>query len=80
MIKAPISLQDLRRRLYVKAKTERSGSHRCLGFGWKRWSREWLYGTLGLFSEYRVSPGRHSLQSLQSDRSHNPRCEVCRSA
>jgi len=25
------------------------------GFGWKRWSREWLYGTLGLFSEYRVS-------------------------
>src|SRR5713226_5096241 len=19
------------------------------GFGWKRWSREWLYGTLGLF-------------------------------
>jgi RNA-directed DNA polymerase len=25
------------------------------GFGWKRWSREWLYGRLGLFSEYRVS-------------------------
>jgi RNA-directed DNA polymerase len=25
------------------------------GFGWKRWSREWLYGTLGLFSEYRVN-------------------------
>jgi RNA-directed DNA polymerase len=25
------------------------------GFGWKRWSREWLYGTLGLFAEYRVS-------------------------
>jgi RNA-directed DNA polymerase len=25
------------------------------GFGWKRWSREWLYETLGLFSEYRVS-------------------------
>jgi RNA-directed DNA polymerase len=24
------------------------------GFGWKRWSSEWLYGTLGLFSEYRV--------------------------
>jgi RNA-directed DNA polymerase len=31
------------------------------GFGWKRWSREWLYGTLGLFSEYRVSyPGSDS--------------------
>ena len=25
------------------------------GFGWKRWSSEWLYGTLGLFNEYRVS-------------------------
>jgi hypothetical protein len=31
------------------------------GFGWKRWSREWLYGTLGLFLEYRVSyPGSDS--------------------
>ncbi len=25
------------------------------GFGWKRWSREWLYGALGLFHEYRVA-------------------------
>jgi RNA-directed DNA polymerase len=25
------------------------------GFGWKRWSRRWLYSHLGLFSEYRVS-------------------------
>ena len=25
------------------------------GFGWKRWSRQWLYDTLGLFGEYRVS-------------------------
>jgi RNA-directed DNA polymerase len=24
------------------------------GFGWKRWSREWLYGTLGLFYGYRA--------------------------
>ncbi len=24
------------------------------GFGWKRWRKEWLYGTLGLFREYRV--------------------------
>jgi RNA-directed DNA polymerase len=24
------------------------------GFGWKRWSSEWLYGTLGLFNDYRV--------------------------
>ena len=25
-----------------------------LGFGWKRWSRQWLYDRLGLFSQYRV--------------------------
>jgi RNA-directed DNA polymerase len=24
------------------------------GFGWKRWSSEWLYRTLGLFNEYRM--------------------------
>jgi RNA-directed DNA polymerase len=24
------------------------------GFGWKRWSRRWLYETLGLFDDYRV--------------------------
>lgn len=24
------------------------------GFGWKRWSRNWLYKTLGLFNNYRV--------------------------
>jgi RNA-directed DNA polymerase len=26
------------------------------GFGWKRWSRRWLYRQLGLFSHYRVAP------------------------
>ncbi len=26
------------------------------GFGWKRWSRPWLYRQLGLFSDYRVAP------------------------
>ena len=45
MTTASISLQDLRRRLYVKAKA---------GFGWKRWSTAWLYDTLGLFADYRV--------------------------
>ena len=24
------------------------------GFGWKRWSRQWLYDALGLFADYRV--------------------------
>ena len=23
------------------------------GFGWKRWSRRWLYDALGLFNHYR---------------------------
>jgi RNA-directed DNA polymerase len=27
------------------------------GMGWKRWSREWIYGTLGLFNNYRVGRG-----------------------
>lgn len=26
------------------------------GFGWKRWSRRWLYQHLGLYAEYRVAP------------------------
>jgi RNA-directed DNA polymerase len=25
------------------------------GFGWKRWSRRWLYEDLGLFNDYRIS-------------------------
>ncbi len=25
------------------------------GFGWKRWSREWIYTTLRLFNDYRVT-------------------------
>jgi RNA-directed DNA polymerase len=24
------------------------------GFGWKRWSKEWLHQVLGLFNQYRV--------------------------
>jgi hypothetical protein len=45
MTTASISLQDLRRKIYVKAKA---------GFGWNRWSRSWLYTDLGLFSQYYV--------------------------
>ena len=49
MIKAPIELQDLRRKIYIKAKAD---------FGWKRWSRESLFG--------------RSQKQFQRDRSHNP--------
>ncbi len=30
------------------------------GFGWRRWSRRWLYDSLGLFNDYRVSYIRSS--------------------
>ena len=44
-------------RYWVETKIRRHLARACQrrGCGWKRWSREWLYGTLGLFSEYRVS-------------------------
>ena len=59
MTKASIDLQDLRRRIYVKAKAEPSWRHlahaqKRQGFDWERWNRRWLYDTLGLFNAYRV--------------------------
>jgi RNA-directed DNA polymerase len=33
------------------------------GFGWKRWSKGWLYGELGLFDAYRVQYRRPSLKA-----------------
>ena len=64
MTKASIDLQDLRRRIYVKAKADTSWKFRRLyvqvrarnrqGFGWARWSRGWLNQTLKLFDGYRV--------------------------
>ncbi len=43
MTTAPINLQDLRRWIYVKAKTESSWCFQRRGFGWKWWSRRLLY-------------------------------------
>ena len=34
------------------------------GFGWKRWSSDWLYETLGLFNEYRVKRGMSVAKAL----------------
>ena len=50
MTKSPITLQELRRRIYVKAKAEKSWRFLRQGFGWKRWSRRWMYATVGLFT------------------------------
>ena len=36
----------------------RSGQRR--GFGWKRWSREWLYQEFGIFNDYRVTWADHA--------------------
>ena len=43
-------------RSWVEPQIRRHLARACprRGFGWKRWRREWLYGTLGLFSGYRV--------------------------
>jgi RNA-directed DNA polymerase len=42
------------------------------GFGWKRWSRGWLYETLGLFGDYRVRYLVSSPKAAPAGRSHNP--------
>ena len=34
------------------------------GFGWKRWSSQWLYETLGLFHKYRVQRGMPAAKAL----------------
>jgi RNA-directed DNA polymerase len=47
-------------RFWVEKKLRRHLAHACQrrGYGWKRWSSEWLCGRLGLFHEYRVSCGQ----------------------
>jgi RNA-directed DNA polymerase len=37
-----------------KVRRHMSRARKRKGFGWKRWSRQWLYETLGLFNGYRV--------------------------
>ena len=54
MIKTSIGLQDLRKKIYLKAKADKTWQFKRRGFGWNRWSRAWLYKTLGLFNDYGV--------------------------
>ena len=44
-------------KLWVEKKIRRHlmRARKRTGFGWKRWSKQWLYNTLGLFNEYRVA-------------------------
>ena len=43
-------------RHWVEKKIRRhlARSRQRAGFGWKRWNRQWLYSTLGVFNDYRV--------------------------
>jgi RNA-directed DNA polymerase len=45
---------------WVEKKVRRHLAHarKRKGFGWERWSRPWLYDTLGLFNSYRVRHDR----------------------
>ncbi len=45
-------------RNWVEQKVRRhlAKSRQRQGFGWKRWTRRWLYDALGLFGNYRVRP------------------------
>jgi hypothetical protein len=84
MIKAPIDLQDLRRRIYAEAKAELSWrfwakARPRLGFGWKRWSSRGGAGNWGS-TVSTGSNGRLRGKRLQHDESHNPWCEVSRGA
>jgi len=37
-----------------KVRRQLAQAQKRKGFGWERWSRRWLYDTLGLFNAYRV--------------------------
>src|SRR5690348_16487553 len=45
---------------WVEKKVRRQLAHaqKRKGFGWERWSSQWLYDTLGLFNGYRVRRDR----------------------
>ena len=55
MIKAPTTLQDLRKKIYIKAKAEKQWRSRKLkGFGWSMWSKGDIYEKLGLYKDYQI--------------------------
>ena len=54
MIKTPMSLQDLRRRIYAKAKAEPSWRFGAVASAGSGGVGAGLYGGLGLFNGYKV--------------------------
>ncbi|XP_073986057.1 uncharacterized protein [Rhodnius prolixus] len=56
--------KKVRRNLMRARKTKK-------GFGWKKWSSEWIYKTLGLYSDYRIryyKPKASPVHILEKDR------------
>ena len=43
---------------WVEVRRHLAHAQKRKGFGWERWSRRWLYDTLGLFNGYRVRRDR----------------------
>ena len=48
------------------------------GFGWNRWSRQWLYEKLGLFNQYQLLRLEPLSKASRPDRSHKPCYEARR--
>jgi RNA-directed DNA polymerase len=46
------------------------------GYGWERWTSQWLYGNLGLFDSYQLRTDLRYASSMA--KSHNPRHEANR--
>ena len=40
--------------IYKKVRRHLMRQRKRKGFGWSRWSRDWIYEKLGLYSEYRI--------------------------
>jgi RNA-directed DNA polymerase len=49
-----------------KIRSQLARARQRQGFGWERWSSAWLYGTLGLFHEYRVAYQQPSWIAVRS--------------
>jgi RNA-directed DNA polymerase len=58
------SLQYIHEWVERKVRRHLERNRRRGGFGWNRWSKQWLYGELGLFNEYRLRTYLPRLKAL----------------
>jgi RNA-directed DNA polymerase len=52
--------------VYKKVRRHLMKSRGRSGHGWKRWSREWMYGTVGLYADYKIR--KYQLSKVQPAR------------